>query len=76
MLQVDGLRVTIKGFVILRGISLDVPPGGLIGLVGRNGAGKTTTLKSLMGILPTISYGCRPIGAPNWGSAICPRTGG
>jgi branched-chain amino acid transport system ATP-binding protein len=52
MLQVDGLRVTIKGFVILRGISLDVPPGGLIGLVGRNGAGKTTTLKSLMGILP------------------------
>jgi branched-chain amino acid transport system ATP-binding protein len=59
MLQVDGLRVTIKGFVILRGISLDVPPGGLIGLVGRNGAGKTTTLKSLMGILPVSAGGIR-----------------
>lgn len=59
MLQVDGLRVTIKGFVILRGISLDVPPGGLIGLVGRNGAGKTTTLKSLMGILPVSAGSIR-----------------
>jgi branched-chain amino acid transport system ATP-binding protein len=59
MLQVDGLRVTIKGFVILRGISLDIPPGGLIGLVGRNGAGKTTTLKSLMGILPVSAGSIR-----------------
>jgi branched-chain amino acid transport system ATP-binding protein len=59
MLQVDGLRVTIKGFVILRGISLDVPLGGLIGLVGRNGAGKTTTLKSLMGILPVSAGSIR-----------------
>jgi branched-chain amino acid transport system ATP-binding protein len=52
MLKVEGLRVTIRGFVILRGISLDIPVGKLIGLVGRNGAGKTTTLKSIMGILP------------------------
>jgi len=59
MLQVDGLRVTIKGFVILRGMSLYIPPGGLIGLVGRNGAGKTTTLKSLMGILPASAGSIR-----------------
>lgn len=52
MLKVEGVHLKIRGFIILRGISLDVPSGGLIGLVGRNGAGKTTTLKSIMGILP------------------------
>ena len=59
MLKLDGVRVTIKGFVILRGISLEVPAGGLIGLVGRNGAGKTTTLKSIMGILPVSAGSIR-----------------
>ncbi len=52
MLTVDDLRVTIKGFVILRGVSLEIPAGGLVGLVGRNGAGKTTTLKGIMGLVP------------------------
>jgi branched-chain amino acid transport system ATP-binding protein len=55
MLRVDGVIVTIKGFEILRGITLDIPGSGLIGLVGRNGAGKTTTLKSIMGIMPVAS---------------------
>jgi branched-chain amino acid transport system ATP-binding protein len=52
MVQVEGVRVTIRGFVILRGVTLDIPTGGLTGLVGRNGAGKTTTLKSIMGLVP------------------------
>jgi branched-chain amino acid transport system ATP-binding protein len=52
MLSVEGLSVTIKGFPILRGVTLDVPDGGLIGLVGRNGAGKTTTLKGILGLVP------------------------
>ena len=51
MLRVERLAVSIHGFVILRGVTLEVPPGGLVGLVGRNGAGKTTTLKSITGIL-------------------------
>jgi branched-chain amino acid transport system ATP-binding protein len=55
MLRLDGVQVRIRGFVILRGITLDVPAGGLIGLVGRNGAGKTTTLKSVTGILPAAA---------------------
>jgi len=55
MLRLDGLAVTIKGFVILRAITLEVPAAALIGLVGRNGAGKTTTLKSITGILPAAA---------------------
>jgi branched-chain amino acid transport system ATP-binding protein len=55
MLKVDDVRVTIKGFEILRGINLDIPSHGLIGLVGRNGAGKTTTLKSIMGVMPVVA---------------------
>lgn len=51
MLKVEGLRVSIKGFLILRGVTLEIPSGGLVGLVGRNGAGKTTTIKGLLGLV-------------------------
>jgi len=36
---------------VLQGVSLDVPEGGAVSLVGRNGAGKTTTLSAVMGFL-------------------------
>jgi branched-chain amino acid transport system ATP-binding protein len=52
MLNVEGLRVSIKGFPILRGVTLEIPAGGLVGLVGRNGAGKTSTLKGILGLVP------------------------
>jgi branched-chain amino acid transport system ATP-binding protein len=55
VLSVDGLGVIIKGFVILRSVSLNVRTGGLVGLCGRNGAGKTTTLKALMGLVPVAT---------------------
>jgi branched-chain amino acid transport system ATP-binding protein len=51
MLKVEGATVTISGFTILRGVSLEVPGGAVVGLIGRNGAGKTTTLRSIMGLV-------------------------
>ncbi|ONG51011.1 ABC transporter ATP-binding protein [Pseudoroseomonas deserti] len=52
MLRLEGVSVDIAGASVLRGVSLVVPPGGRVALIGRNGAGKTTTLRALMGLLP------------------------
>jgi branched-chain amino acid transport system ATP-binding protein len=54
-LAVRDVRVSLGGFVILRGVSLDVPADAIVGLVGRNGAGKSTTLKSIVGLVPVQS---------------------
>ena len=54
MLKVEGLHVAIQSVVALRGMSLTVEDGTMVGLIGRNGAGKTTLLRSVMGhIAPT-----------------------
>jgi branched-chain amino acid transport system ATP-binding protein len=52
MLSVVDLTVSIHAVSILRGVTLEVPPGAMVGLIGRNGAGKTTLLRSIMGLLP------------------------
>ena len=55
MLQVRSLHVAIDSVVALRGLSLEVGDGRMVGLVGRNGAGKTTLMRSLMGHLAPSS---------------------
>lgn len=52
MLRIEALSVILGGMRVLRGITLDVPPGTTVALVGRNGAGKTTTLRAVMGLVP------------------------
>jgi len=51
VLKVESLQVTIASVQALRGFSLEVPAGSLVGLVGRNGAGKTSLIRTIMGHL-------------------------
>ena len=52
LLKVGNLETVYHGVVrVLRGISLEVPEGGVVALLGPNGAGKTTTLRAITGLL-------------------------
>jgi branched-chain amino acid transport system ATP-binding protein len=51
MLEIKNLQVSYGAIVALHGISLSVPTGGIVTLIGSNGAGKTTTLKTISGLL-------------------------
>ncbi len=51
MLQLKDLDCYYGAVQVLYGVSLDIAPGEILGLLGRNGAGKTTTLKSIMGLV-------------------------
>jgi iron complex transport system ATP-binding protein len=46
-----GLRVSLKGREVLRGLDLGAEPGQLTAIIGRNGAGKTTLLRVLAGLV-------------------------
>ena len=52
LLKVDQIHTFIGQFHILQGVSIDVPKGTIVALLGRNGAGKSTTLKSILGLTP------------------------
>jgi len=54
MLTVNNIEVCYSEVIlVLKGVSLDVPDGAIVALLGANGGGKTTMLKSISGLLKT-----------------------
>ena len=55
MLKIENLHVGYGGIQALRGISLEVPDGKIVTLIGANGAGKSTTLRTITGLVKASS---------------------
>lgn len=53
LIHLQDVTKTYGSTVALKGVSLDIPPGRIVGLVGPNGAGKTTLLRAVTG---SVSY--------------------
>jgi branched-chain amino acid transport system ATP-binding protein len=52
LLEVNNIEVIYNHVIlVLKGVSLSVPKGGITALLGGNGAGKTTTLKAISNLL-------------------------
>ncbi len=51
MLEIAGLDVGYGGVAAVRGLSIEVARGEIVGLIGPNGAGKSTTLHAIMGLV-------------------------
>ena len=55
MLRIEDLRVNYGGIEAMKGVSLNVPEGEIVSLIGANGAGKPTTLRTVAGLVKPAS---------------------
>ena len=61
-LEVEGLEVLYGAVPAVRGLSIRVEQGEIVGLIGPNGAGKSTALHAIMGVVPARSGDIRLAG--------------
>lgn len=55
VLSVEHISAAYGGIIALSDVSFDVRPGEFVGLLGANGAGKSTTLRTIAGLMRTLS---------------------
>ncbi len=64
LLEIRDLRVSMGAQPILEGVSLDVPEGGIVTVLGSNGVGKTTLMRAVSGIYKVTGGDIRLDGKP------------
>jgi branched-chain amino acid transport system ATP-binding protein len=52
LLELDTVEVRYDNVAALKGVSMAVPVGGIVAIIGANGAGKSTTLRAISGLAP------------------------
>ena len=73
MLTIQNLSAGYGKVQVLHGISIEVPKGKVVTLIGSNGAGKTTTMRAVSGISASTAW--RAFTSPSWAWPIRPRAG-
>src|SRR5437762_4137295 len=73
-IEVRDLHVSLGGHSVLRGVTLQVPKGELVALIGPNGSGKTTLLRALLGLQRIDSGEVKLFGSSDVRSVL-PRIG-
>jgi phosphate transport system ATP-binding protein len=57
-IEIEGLRVSYNGSLVVKGVSLAIPPGKVTAIIGPSGCGKTTLLRCL-NRLSDVTKGCK-----------------
>jgi ABC-2 type transport system ATP-binding protein len=73
MLEIEGLRRAYGDRLALDGVSLQVRPGEIVGLLGANGAGKSTLLRTAAGLQPPDEGRVRVAGHDAWDAPLLAR---
>ena len=68
--SVKDLWVSFGGVPVLRGVSLEIPAGQLVALIGPNGSGKTTLLRCLLGLHRPDRGSTQILGCPDLSKAL------
>ena len=58
LLRLESLVVGYSGRVLSSPMTLEIPVGSRVGVIGANGSGKTTLIKTLLGLIPPLSGTC------------------
>jgi ABC-2 type transport system ATP-binding protein len=74
-IDIDGLRVVRGGKEVLKGVSLEIEPGTVTGLLGPSGTGKTTLIRAIVGVQIVAAGSVRVLGQPAGTAALRRRVG-